>query len=84
MPDYGLPDLVTIYQGLPDSITTLQQAIKHTLEKYEPRLKYVEVKNCEANPVDCVIQLEITGYVEEEPCHFMTYFKNDGMTEVRA
>ncbi|WP_445496994.1 type VI secretion system baseplate subunit TssE [Photorhabdus sp. SF281] len=43
LPDYGLPDLSTILQGLPASSQRLISTIEHTLLTYEPRLKQVGV-----------------------------------------
>ncbi|NDL00520.1 type VI secretion system baseplate subunit TssE [Photorhabdus bodei] len=43
LPDYGLPDLSTILQGLPESSQRLIATIEHTLLTYEPRLKQVSV-----------------------------------------
>ncbi|WP_350305186.1 type VI secretion system baseplate subunit TssE [Photorhabdus viridis] len=43
LPDYGLPDLSTILQGLPASSQRLISTIEHTLLTYEPRLKQVSV-----------------------------------------
>ncbi|NHB97533.1 type VI secretion system baseplate subunit TssE [Photorhabdus stackebrandtii] len=43
LPDYGLPDLSTILQGLPASSQRLIATIEHTLLTYEPRLKQVSV-----------------------------------------
>jgi type VI secretion system protein len=41
--DYGLPDISEIYIQTPKSPDLLQKAIKLCIDKYEPRLKRVEV-----------------------------------------
>jgi len=43
LPDYGLPDMSEILQGLPATAHRLMAVLKHTLLKYEPRLKDVEL-----------------------------------------
>nr|WP_318383996.1 type VI secretion system baseplate subunit TssE [uncultured Enterobacter sp.] len=43
LPDYGLPDMTTILQGLPGSAHQLMAALSTVLLKYEPRLKKIDV-----------------------------------------
>jgi type VI secretion system protein len=43
-PDYGIPDIVDLVHSFPDSIKFMEQAIRNTLEKHEPRLSNVRVK----------------------------------------
>ena len=43
-PDYGIPDIVDLVHSFPDSIKFMEQAIRTTLEKHEPRLSNVRVK----------------------------------------
>jgi len=47
--DYGLPDISEIYRKMPYGIELLQDAIRRTVEKYEPRLKNVVIKPEEDN-----------------------------------
>ncbi|UXH42151.1 type VI secretion system baseplate subunit TssE [Pseudomonas promysalinigenes] len=41
LPDYGLPDMGTVLQGLPASAHGLMHDIARTLRRYEPRLDEV-------------------------------------------
>lgn len=41
--DYGLPDISEIYRKMPHGIEELQDAIKRSVEKYEPRMQRVKV-----------------------------------------
>jgi type VI secretion system protein len=41
--DYGLPDISEIYRKMPGGIQELQEAIKRSIEKYEPRIQRVKV-----------------------------------------
>ncbi|WP_256852690.1 type VI secretion system baseplate subunit TssE [Pantoea sp. Fr+CA_20] len=43
IPDYGLPDMTTILQGLPGTAYKLMSTLSAALLKYEPRLKSIEV-----------------------------------------
>lgn len=43
LPDYGLPDMSEILQGLPGSAHALLTTLSTTLLKYEPRLKSLQV-----------------------------------------
>lgn len=43
LPDYGLPDMTTILQGLPGTAHQLMGTLSAVLLKYEPRLKSVNV-----------------------------------------
>lgn len=44
LPDYGLPDMGVILQGLPAAAHELMGALANTLLKYEPRLAAVNVE----------------------------------------
>ncbi|QCR36019.1 type VI secretion system baseplate subunit TssE [Nissabacter sp. SGAir0207] len=43
LPDYGLPDMTKILQGMPGSAHQLMDILATTLLKYEPRLKGLNV-----------------------------------------
>ncbi|HEY2455534.1 MAG TPA: type VI secretion system baseplate subunit TssE [Scandinavium sp.] len=43
IPDYGLPDMTTILQGLPGTAHQLMRTLSDVLLKYEPRLDKIEV-----------------------------------------
>ncbi|WP_337261669.1 MULTISPECIES: type VI secretion system baseplate subunit TssE [unclassified Serratia (in: enterobacteria)] len=43
LPDYGLPDMSKILQGMPGTAHTLMTTLSHTLLKYEPRLKSIKI-----------------------------------------
>lgn len=43
--DYGMVDITEISTRFPDSIADVQKAIRITIEKYEPRLKNVQVEH---------------------------------------
>lgn len=83
LPDYGLPDVTEIYQGLPYSIDALIDAIKNTIEKYEPRLHNISIKPKPLNDKDCVLQLELCAITNtNDQLQFNTYFMSGGTAEV--
>lgn len=43
LPDYGLPDMTKILQGMPGTAHQLMGTLSEVLLKYEPRLKEVKV-----------------------------------------
>jgi type VI secretion system protein len=43
LPDYGLPDMTKILQGMPGTAHQLMTTLSDVLLKYEPRLKKIEV-----------------------------------------
>jgi type VI secretion system protein len=43
IPDYGLPDMTTILQGLPGTAHQLMSTLSAVLLKYEPRLNSINV-----------------------------------------
>jgi type VI secretion system protein len=44
MPDYGLPALTDLTSGSGDHVHAIEEAIRVAIEKYEPRLRRVQVK----------------------------------------
>lgn len=43
LPDYGLPDMTKILQGMPGTTHELMEILSSVLLKYEPRLKRIDV-----------------------------------------
>lgn len=83
MNDYGLPDVEDIYEGLPYSQQTLSFEVKKLIEKYEPRVRSVNVlaKNIKQN--DCVINLDIQAFlVSGLSLQFNTKFASGGEASV--
>jgi type VI secretion system protein len=61
LPDYGLPDISEIYRRMPHGIQQLKDAIKRSVERYEPRLINVRVKHQESKPLEFRLIFIITG-----------------------
>jgi type VI secretion system protein len=71
--DFGLPDLVEIYQGMPLTAGKLAQVIQQVLTKYEPRLTNITATLKGFVKANSVLFIEIAAYtLEKQPVHFET------------
>lgn len=86
-PDYGVPEFGNVVYSMPDSLAEFQQAIKNTIEKYEPRLRHVRVKLSMNEEDLLLLRFEITAQlvVEEESAilRFQTLVDPSGQINVR-
>lgn len=58
LPDYGLPDMTKILQGMPGTAHELMGTLSVVLLKYEPRLKKIGVVLLEqTSPANCAMPL---------------------------
>jgi type VI secretion system protein len=86
--DYGIPDLVDVLHNFPDAISGMRKAIKTAIERYEPRLRRVNVRHVE-NPGDpLALRYEITAELvtEEERAsvRFQTRIDGNGEVDVKG
>lgn len=64
LPDYGLPDMGVILQGLPASAHGLMTTITKTLIKYEPRVADVGIEllpQVEPGHLEFALQVQLNG-----------------------
>ncbi|MGC3962156.1 MAG: type VI secretion system baseplate subunit TssE [Rhodocyclaceae bacterium] len=83
LPDYGLPDLTSIYRELPASAHRLKHTIERTLLRYEPRIQGIEIELHPATEeitltYTLVCHLRRTGLVR-----FGTWFMPDGRVQLK-
>lgn len=82
LPDYGLPDLTSIYRELPASAHRLKQTIAATLLQYEPRLKGIEIELLPSEGTSLsytlICHLRQAGLVR-----FGTWFMPDGRVQLK-
>lgn len=79
LPDYGLPDIGEVYQGLPYSLLQLKRAIAILIERYEPRLKRVKIAHQALTQQDDVVHLTINAELHNHTkIFFDTYFLTGG------
>lgn len=78
LPDYGLPDITEIYQRLPYSTAYLLKTIAEVIEKYEPRLKQVVVRQQQYSK-NYLLTLDIQAKLfNVDNIKFATYFLSGG------
>ena len=81
--DYGLPDISEIYRKMPDGIDELIDAVKCTVEQYEPRLKNVRVVQLDDDVLGARLILILSGELQEgELVRFQTTFISTGNSTI--
>jgi type VI secretion system protein len=81
--DYGLPDISEIYRKMPDGIEELKEAIKRTVERYEPRLKNVRVVRREDSQLDARLVFILSGEIKKGGLvRFQTTFISTGNSTI--
>ena len=85
LPTYGLPAINEVYRGMPESILGLRQAIKETVEHYEPRLRRVRVVHHETDEFAMRLVFVLSGQLigHDERVHLQTTFSSDEVARVR-
>lgn len=61
LPDYGLPALTDMTLGSSDYVRAIQEAIRVTIDKYEPRLQRVRVTRVENEDAPTVLAFRVEG-----------------------
>jgi type VI secretion system protein len=86
-PDYGIPDIVDLVHSFPESIRFMEQAIRTTIEKYEPRLSNVRVKHEGFDDDVFSLHFEVTAVLaqsgSQKSVRFETRVDNNGEVSVR-
>ncbi len=85
LPDYGLPDIQEVYNNMPKSVDFLAREIKATVEKYEPRLRKIDVVEQKTDDAEFrltfMIKCDIIG---GEKVKFYTMFSTAGSARVNS
>jgi len=80
LPNYGLPDLTTVYRNLPVSAHQLKAQMEATLLVYEPRIRSIELELMPAQP-GMVVSYEMTCHLKKRGLvHFGTHYQPEGRT----
>ena len=88
LPEYGIPDLNSLLMQYPDAVQALRRIIRDSLEKYEPRLRRVNVRYLpnEENPL--LLRFEIKAHLamddQDSPIRFETVVGDNGKVQVRG
>jgi type VI secretion system protein len=81
--DYGIPDISEIYRKMPYGMEELQQAVKRTIEKYEPRLHKIKVVPKETDPKEFKLVFILTGELRGGgTVRFQTTFTSMGNSSI--
>ena len=64
--DYGIPDVCDVVHDFPDAIGGIRGAIKAAIEKYEPRLRRVNVRHAPMADDSLSLRFEITAELVTE------------------
>ncbi len=73
--DYGMVDITDISTRFPDSIADVQKAIKTTIEKYEPRLKNIQVEHMGEGTDLQTLKFKITAQLADRKGRESVYFE---------
>lgn len=67
LPDYGIPEFSEIFHSTPEGIKRLQEAIRETVKKYEPRLQKIRVETSEIEGDQSKVYFVISAEIIEGP-----------------
>lgn len=85
--DFGIPDFSDYKSAYPDCQRDLERAIRHTIQKYEPRLTSVRVKFIEQEEDPLSVSFQITARLvlegQKDPVVFESILGSDGRISIR-
>ena len=88
LPDYGIPDLNSLFMEYPDGVRALSRIIRDSIEKYEPRLQRIQVRYLPDDQDPLNLRFEITARLamdEDQPSvRFETVVGDNGAVRVRG
>ena len=86
--DYGVPDFTEFLHDYPESLRAMERAIRHTIQKYEPRLKAVRVNFLPPDDEALVVRFQIAAKLDLEqdvvPVVVESSIDPDGKIKLRA
>ncbi|MFB6232420.1 MAG: type VI secretion system baseplate subunit TssE [Salinibacter sp.] len=84
LPDYGLPDMLTVYRDSPQSADELRRAVKESIETYEPRLNRVRVRRRETDEHSMRLVFIVKAELENgDRVRFETMFESQKTAKVK-
>lgn len=85
--DYGLPDFTEFLSAYPRSLKDFERSIRHTILKYEPRLKAVRVSFIPREDEPLALRFQIVGQLATEkdgnPVYFESVVGSEGKITIR-
>ena len=86
--DFGVPDFTDFRTGLGVSQRDLERMIRRTIQKYEPRLKTVQVKFVPQEDERLSVSFQIVARLaldeQQDPVVFESHIDSDGRVKVRG
>jgi type VI secretion system protein len=73
--DYGMVDITDISTRFPDSVSDVQKAFRIAIEKYEPRLKNVQVEHIGEGTDLQTLKFKITAQLADRKGRESVYFE---------
>ena len=64
--DFGVPDFTEFLHDYPESLRAIERTIRHTIQKYEPRLKAVRVNFLPPDDERLVLRFQIAAKLDLE------------------
>jgi len=87
VPDYGIPDITEVNHAFPGSVGDMQRAIQASIEKFEPRLGKVRVKQVASEVEDLELRFEVMGQMvtarEKSFLKFQTIMDSNGSIRIQ-
>ncbi|MBX3474516.1 MAG: type VI secretion system baseplate subunit TssE [Planctomycetes bacterium] len=86
--DFGIPPPSEIAQGYPESIGQIQKAVRQCIEKYEPRLRDVQIMQLESDDNRLAVRFQVSGTLatatDQRQIRFDTLIDPSGHIEMTA
>lgn len=84
LPDFGIPDILQVYQDAGGSLDPVRTLIRETILKYEPRISEVKVQKEFFDPNSMRISLRILATIKEANQReiLLTEFSTTGWAKV--
>jgi type VI secretion system protein len=88
LPEYGMPDITSFRHALPEAVSAMENDIKNSIDKYEPRLRNVSVSQVPLPDGEMILRFEVTGELvtarEEASVLFETSINPSGYIEIKG
>jgi type VI secretion system protein len=85
--DYGVPDFTNLVQISADNVREFERSLKHTIQKYEPRLTAIRVRFVPSEENVLSLRFQITGRLAgkgtRESVQFESVVSADGKFSVK-
>jgi len=86
--DFGIPPPSEVAQGYPESIGQIQKAVRLCIEKYEPRLRDVQIMQIESDDHRLAVRFQVSARLatssDQRQIRFDTMIDPSGHIEMTA